>query len=500
VVRRGALVVLSAAAYAGAFPPWSQSWLAFVALVPFLWALDGPSARGGAVAGFVWGTACMSFFGYWVPVGMSHYWLQPGWFGFLFALGVAAVYGGSCFALFGGLYAGVCARFSGAGRVLVTAALYVSAELLRAHLLTGHPWLLLGYAAVPYRLWPQMADLGGVYLLSFGIVTANASLVEFVRAGSLPERRVAGAMLAAALVVPLAYGALRVHQRVETSDPIRVAIVQGNLDLGVQWRDEYFGLGLDRYLRLSEDILPARPQLVVWPEAAMTFFLATSPSYLQALVAFARRGHTELVTGGPYAAADSPDGPFYNSAFLVDAHGIRARYDKLHLLPFAEYFPLRTIRFLRRHFERVRSFVPGAELRLLPTAAGLAGMQLCFEAIFPGLVRRQVRAGAEILLNLSNDAWLQSWAGGEQHLLMVRLRAIETRRWMVRSTTTGVSAFIDSYGNVRGRIEADRREALVGEVYGSNLRTPYVVVGDLFAFACAALVAGVLLGVRRRSH
>jgi apolipoprotein N-acyltransferase len=127
-------------------------------------------------------------------------------------------------------------------------------------------------------------------------------------------------------------------------------------------------------------------------------------------------------------------------------------------------------------------------------------MQLCFEAIFPGLVRRQVQAGAEILLNLSNDAWLQSRAGGEQHLLMVRLRAIEMRRWVVRSTTTGVSAFIDSYGDVRGRIEADRREALVGEVYRSDVRTPYVVVGDLFAFACAALVAGVLVGVRRRTH
>jgi apolipoprotein N-acyltransferase len=126
-------------------------------------------------------------------------------------------------------------------------------------------------------------------------------------------------------------------------------------------------------------------------------------------------------------------------------------------------------------------------------------VQLCFEAIFPELVRAQVRLGAEILLNLSNDAWLQTHAGGEQHLQMVQLRAVETRRWVVRSTTTGVSAFIDPHGIERGRIDPDHRGALVMPVQPGEGQTVYVRVGDVFAYACMTLALVAVVGAGRRS-
>jgi apolipoprotein N-acyltransferase len=499
LLARAVAVLASAAAYAAAFPPWNQPWLAFFVPVPLLWALRRSSAGGAALVGFVWGTACISFFGYWVPVGLANYWQQPAWFGFLFALGIAMVYKGSYFAVFGWLYHRLQARYSPFQRILLTATLYVTCELARASLLTGHPWLLLGYAAAPYTTWVQMADLGGVYLLSFTIVLFGASLVELlVGTHDARGRAVATALALAACAAPLVYGQSRTRQSFDTGPTARsIAVVQANHDLGTQWREEFYGSGLESYVRLSNEITASKPALLVWPENAMTFFLTDAPVYLSAIAGFVERADTQLVAGGPYFEPGRPDGPIYNSAFLITAEGIAGRYDKVHLLPFAEYFPLRTIRFLRREFERVRSFTPAAEAVLLDTAAGRAGVLICFEAIFPELVRREVRKGAELLLNLSNDAWLQSRAGGEQHLLMVRLRAIEFRRWVVRSTTTGVSAFIDPLGRIRGRIESGAAGTLLADVRRSDTETIYFHLGDLFAWLCVITTVVAFLFGRR---
>jgi apolipoprotein N-acyltransferase len=487
-------IVLSSAAYAAAFPPWNQPWVAFVALVPLLWALRGLSAGAAAGAGFLWGTLTISLFGYWVPLGLSTYWQQPGWFSFLFALGVAVVFMGSYFTLFGWLWTRLQTRWRGVTGVLVTAALYVTCELARTTLLTGHPWLLLGYAAVPYTSWIQMADLGGVYLLSFAIVVVNAGLADLLAPDARSRRGPVTALVVAALVLPLVYGRVRLRDQFGGGDPVRTVLVQGNLDLGTQWREEFWGTGLDRYLQLSGDATRDRPRLVVWPESSMTFFLAQSPEYLRFLTAFSRLNDAQLLAGGPHAEGE--DGPYYNSAFLVGTGGIESRYDKVRLLPFAEYFPLHTLQLLRRRFERVQSFTPASELRLLDTNAGKAGVLICFEAVFPDLVRREVREGAEILVNLSNDAWLQSAAGAEQHLLMVRLRAVETRRWVVRATTTGVSAFIDFYGRLEARLDAARDGTLSAEVARSEFMTPYVRWGDLFAAACVAATVLALVATR----
>ncbi|HYD49556.1 MAG TPA: apolipoprotein N-acyltransferase, partial [Terriglobales bacterium] len=184
---------------------------------------------------------------------------------------------------------------------------------------------------------------------------------------------------------------------------------------------------------------------------------------------------------------------YYNSAFAIQPGGaITARYDKEHLLPFGEYFPLRTIRLLRRNFERVRSFTPGVSDVPLETRLGRTAVVICFEAVFPELVRRRME-GAEVLVNLSNDAWLGDNAGPRQHALMVAMRAIETRSWVVRATTTGVSAFIDPHGRVVAATEMNVAAVLDRSVVPLQITTLYERTGDLFAYACvaAALLATV---------
>jgi apolipoprotein N-acyltransferase len=204
----------------------------------------------------------------------------------------------------------------------------------------------------------------------------------------------------------------------------------------------------------------------------------------------------DLIVGSPHhdGAADEREPSYFNSAFYVASEGnLTSRYDKAHLLPFAEYFPMRFVEFLRRRFERVRYFSPGDGNTLLATRAGPAAVVICFEAIFPEIVRRQMRQGAKLLVNLSNDVWLGGGAGAEQHLAMVVLRAVENRTWVIRSTTTGISALIDPYGRITAQTKQFEQSVLNGHVVPMEIDTPYKRFGDVFAYLCvvASLAAGV---------
>lgn len=484
-------VVLSAGAYCAAFPPWSLSPLAWVALAPFLLALRGLSPGRAAGVGFLWGTLTLSGIGYWVPGAMSFYWEQPFWFGFCFALGVAFVFMGSYFALFGAAHVRIERRWGPGARPWLVAALYVTCELARANLLTGHPWLLLGYGLVPHVAFIQLADLGGVYAVSFVLALTGALVADAVA-----RRRARPLAVAVAVVAGVwGYGAIRLGMPLPSEPVVPVMVVQGNVDLGSQWREELYGEGLEQYLRLtSAGVATSRPQLVVWPESAVTFFLADEPLYAGLIGQLLQAHGADLIVGGP--RKEGEPARFYNSAFyLTPAGGIAGHYDKVHLLPFAEYFPLRTIELLRRRFERVRWFTAADEPAMLHTRFGDVATLICFEAIFPDVVRRQTAAGASLLLNLSNDGWFGPTAGSDQHLTMVALRAVENRLWVVRSTTTGVSAIVDPFGRITARAPLFAAATLDADVVPMQVTTIYERVGDLFAWLCVA--ATVVALVRR---
>jgi apolipoprotein N-acyltransferase len=285
---------------------------------------------------------------------------------------------------------------------------------------------------------------------------------------------------------------------------VPILVVQGNNDLGRQWRPEFYGRGLEQYLGLTTAAaMGASPEVIVWPESAVTFFLAHEPRYHALVTRMLGELGADLIVGGPHYEDDDPARPrYFNSAFYLDQGGaIRSRYDKRRLLPFAEYFPLRTIGFLRRKFERVRTFTAGEGTTLLDTRMGKAAVVICFEAVFPELVRERMRHGAEVLVNLSNDVWLGGGAGPAQHLAMARLRAVENRTWLVRATTTGISAIVDPRGRVRAESGTFTAETLRGEVVPMQVDTVYRRFGDLFAWTClfaALLWTFVLLRAGRR--
>jgi len=191
---------------------------------------------------------------------------------------------------------------------------------------------------------------------------------------------------------------------------------------------------------------------------------------------------------------------YRNAAFVLSPDGeVTAVYEKEHLLPFAEYFPLASLAILQQRFARVREFVRGDRTAPLPTPIGLAGIVVCNEAFFPEVTARRVRAGAEVLVNLANDGWLGDAKFSAIAFDMVTLRAVETRRWLVRASTSGPSGVVDPLGQVRARSAMEHRAVLAERVRPRTGLTVYVRFGDAFGWGCVVLVLAALIASGRRS-
>ncbi len=501
---RLALILLSAGLQALALPPVGWAPVAWIALVPLLLALHGLGTLASALGGLVWGTVAVWGVGYWVPVALATYYEQPWWFGTAFALAASVLFAGSYAALFAAGSTWLGGRTDSALRPVLVAALWVCTEFARARLLTGDPWILLGYALVPEHTMIQVADLGGVYALAFQVVLVNATLADVVIAAWQGSARWWARVVpaVAVLVAVYVYGAARVAAVASSEPAMPITVVQGNNDVGSQWREEFYGEGLAAYLDTSREAARANhSRLLVWPESSITFFLADEPAYRTAIARMLQEVGADLLLGGPHHddGTTEADVHYYNSAFYVGRDGaIASRYDKTHLLPFAEYFPLRTIDFLRRRFERVRFFTHGDPGAMLETAIGKIATVICFEGIFPEIVRAQTVHGARVLVNLSNDAWLGPGPGPEQHLAMVALRAVENRLWVIRATTTGISAFIDPTGRVVSRTETGVATFLNGSIVPMDVATVYKRWGDVFAWGCVVATAAAFVVLGRR--
>ncbi|MEW6269322.1 MAG: apolipoprotein N-acyltransferase [Thermodesulfobacteriota bacterium] len=506
-----ACTLLSAACYGLAFPPVGWHLVAWVTLAPFLLALRGAGVGRAVGLGTVWGIVAAYSVGTWMPVAVTRYYAQPVTIGVAFFVLCALITVVPYTVAFALLYRRV-ARFGGPTGVLLAAAAWTSSELLRAVSPAGNPWSLVGYAQVPVLPVVQVAELTGVFGVCFAVAAVNAALAALLDARREPDpwvreaerpRALRGLLAATAVVaLVLLYGAVRLRGPTDdapAAEPVPVAVVQGDLDLGAQWRPELYGENLEAYLRLTDATLERRrARLVVWPENALTFFVEDEPGYRRAIASVLAAHDADLLTGGPRTApgATRREPRYLNAAFVVTPRGdVRAVYEKQHLVPFAEYFPVRALDTLRRRFGRVREFSVGSQHDPLPTVAGAAGVLICNEALYGDVARDRVRRGAELLVNLSNDGWVGEARYAAIVFEMSRLRAVETGRWLVRSSTSGPSAVIDPRGRVVAYAALDEQAVLEADVVPLRGLTPYARFGDVFGWACTA--AALAAAVRR---
>ncbi|MBW2501270.1 MAG: apolipoprotein N-acyltransferase [Deltaproteobacteria bacterium] len=482
---------------------WLMAWLVPAALVN---GIEGLGPRRAAGRAFLASLVAHALLFHWFFVVTVVYGGMPAALGVLSPL-LPALYVAVFTALFAWLWS--LARIRGVAGVLLGAAVWVTVDWARGHALGGFPWATLGYAL--HRDVPLLGltRWTGVYGLSFVAAAWGIAL-----AGLWPRPRArAGRTLAlvAGLVV-MAHGLGPLLQRSDfgSVEEIRIAAVQGNIDQAEKWSEERRERILDRYARLTEQAAERGAAWVVWPETALPGLLEVDPSLSARLKLLAQRHDVVLVIGGMGVAPDESGtriGAFFDSAFVIDPEGrILDRYDKTHLVPFGEYVPLREL--LGHFFQALArglstmDVTAGSAPRAILVAGGEAleppyriGVPICYELLFPDLVRRFADSGAGVLLAITNDAWYGRTGAPHQFLAMTVLRSAENGRWTVRAANTGVSAIIDDRGRVREASALFEEGVLVADVpiVRSGEATFYARHGDVFAWLCVA-ATGVGLG------
>jgi apolipoprotein N-acyltransferase len=286
------------------------------------------------------------------------------------------------------------------------------------------------------------------------------------------------------LAATLLYGEWRLTQIFTSNEALSVAVVQAAVAPQLRGHREYRDANLTRYLALTREAATTHPALIFWPEHAVDFSLQQDSPLREAVFGVARDLGADLILGAQYAEYGWTDLHYHNSVFLI-RHGILAgRYDKTHLLPFAE------VNHFAQLFPRIHDhYEPGHRVQVLRATNTRVGAFVCFEAMYPSLVREFARLGADILTNPSNDGWFGAAAPARHALDIASVRAIENRRYLVRATTTGISAVIDPYGHMVTASEFGAPTVLTAPIYRSRAQTPYQRWGDMIAWIVLMVIS-----------
>jgi apolipoprotein N-acyltransferase len=499
---RVGLAVGSGLVCAAAFPPWDVGSLAFLGLTPLFLALEGSTPRHAAWLGYAAGLSFYLATIWWVINTMTTYGRMP------LPLSLVALL------LLSGILAGYTAAFAGllvAGRhwlrlprgiePVLAAGLWVGLEFLRTYLFSGFPWALLGYSQYRQPTVRLLASAAGVYGISALLLVVNGALACVLGAclgrdaRAHPWRGALVPVSLAGLAVLATVGYARVVWRDPAGGaPIRVALLQGNIDQSLKWDRRYQTETLDIYERLTRRAAAEKPALIVWPETAVPFFLRREPELSARVHRLAAETGIPLLTGSPDAGED---GRLYNSAFLLGGDGrIRGRYDKRHLVPFGEYVPLhRLFFFLDKLVVGIGDFGRGRAATVFSPDGARFGVMICYEVIFPGEVREFVRGGADFLVNITNDAWFGRSGAPYQHLAMAAMRAVENGTYLVRAANTGISAVIAPTGTILAETDIFTEGALVGTIHRRQSETPYTRYGDVVAWISAAFLGAYVLAL-----
>ena len=512
---------------AGPTPLWRTAFC-WIALLPLLFALLANDKRGnpltinqgfllGYVCGFVW------YLGncYWIYQTMYLY----GALAKPIAAGILVLfclYLGLYHALFGTLISTFRNRFGRQTALLLVPFAWVAVELARARI-TGLPWDILGVAQVDNPLLTRLAPITGAYGLSFIIAAVNALWLIRIRVRehrfTRPVLTVAGVAIIVLYVVALRLiAAPKPDATTATATLVQENLEVGAANTGPQPTTEEFLQSfsyLSRYpsprFLLGIPELPGTPSvylirrqsaseapdtnsptptdLIVWPESPAPF-TDTDPQFRNAIATLAREAQAPVIVGNtgfePSTSTRSGYIPYNRASFVTADGNFDGHYDKMHLVPFGEYVPFKDLFFFAKNLlNEVGSFEPGKQRTVFNTGGHTYGAFICYESIFGDEMRQYPLEGADVLINISNDGWYGDTSAAWQHLNMVRMRAIENHRWVLRATNTGVTAAINPDGRVTAAAPRHQRTSIRVHFGYEHDLTFYSHYGDLFAYACA---------------
>lgn len=486
---------------AAAFPRMDQGWLAWIAWIPLILFVVRSNSRRAAFAGG-WIAGVFGFFISlrWMPEVMLKYGgMHPisAWAAYALLIFILACYP-----------AAVCAGIRhlmfcrGRRMILLFPFAWVVMEFFQSVTpIGGLPWLLAGYTQTRFLPAIQIADITGIYGVSFLVLGVNTAIVWYV----LRQRRgfaayapllSIGVLFAGALI----YGQNVVSHMEKIDARLRAALLQGNLSID-EPRSVLYEKFPQGYERMADSLAADSVDILVLPESPTPKIFSNDENYRHAMEALARRYPLGMVFGNTNTIQKA-DGTevYFNSAFFLDRHGaLTGIYDKIHLVPFGEYIPHKRVFFFAETVsDEMGGFSAGKDFRILNLGEHPSNAVICFEAAFPDLVRRFVNQGSQVIVNLVNDGWYGVSDAPYQHLAIARVRAVENRRYMLRAANSGISAVIEPTGRIQtstGLMQEDICQGRFAFLIGKTFYTRY---GDVFVFLCAIICVGFCLGACTR--
>jgi apolipoprotein N-acyltransferase len=505
--------VFSGTLLCAAFPSFDQAVLAWCGMVPLLVVIIRANPLSVFLLSFACGAAFFLGLFNWIRIVPAY---TP-----LHHL-LLAVYLGSFFAVFG-LVTAVIRRRAGVSTALwVAPFIWVPLEFLRSNSgFLALPWGLLGHTQYS-SLWPlQLASVAGVYGISFLIVMVNAAIAglfhiflpmafnRFSRAVDRTERRniTVFSVTTLCLLVAVLLSGRAVLNRPVDGKPIKLALVQGNIRQSEKWDPKNASAIMKVYSVLTRKAARTAPDLIVWPESATPRSIVVDRRILNQVQELAQEAGAHMLIGSSSLQKFNLKRPekakYVNSAFLIEPiSGKRPdqRYDKIRLFPFGEYLPYKDrLPWSAIGVPIIDNYIAGRDFTLFKLSGVRIAVPICWENLFSGMVRKFARNGAQLIINLTNEAWFGDTTAPYQFLAMNVFRAVETGLYVVRCANTGISCIIDPRGRITGRVrDSDGKDVLVsgilsGEVAARDAVTVYYRYGDWLVWLCTAVASGILL-------
>ncbi len=481
--------LLSGALLPLAFAPYDWPVMAVVSLVLFLLSLQGLKPAAAAIVGYAFGWGCFGHGVYWVYFSIHHFGHAPLWLAVLIMLVMVAI-----LALYVALFAYVLNRFfqhSLTVRYLLAfPSLWVGLEALRAVLFTGFPWLSLGFSQIDTWLssWGQVF---GVLGISWLVVLTAGALVCVFHVKNIMHKATAALLITVSWVG--GFELKNVSWVEAAGEPIKVALLQGNVPQEIKWLRSFRTTNIDIYRQMTRQQRDV--DLIVWPETAIpAFYHAVKNTLIAELQQEAQNYQSDIVIGFPVM----PDGTseYYNGLYSVRQAG--DFYLKRHLVPLGEYMPLKPFSTIIMGYLNIplSDFSAGSDDQPLLRGAGYPfASSICYENVFQqtsidGLPK------AAYLVNVSNDTWFGDTIAPYQHLQMARMRALESGRYMLRSTNTGLTVIVNEHGEIIKQAPMFKRAALRGEILPLKGATPFVLGGWWFIYML--IVLALMFGYLKR--
>ncbi|MEO8379099.1 MAG: apolipoprotein N-acyltransferase [Acidobacteriota bacterium] len=495
------LALLTGVLFAFAFPSVGQGWLALIALAPLLVAIvRAKSVREAFFLG--WASMAMAWLIMvpWVVRVMSHYGGLPYVTGVALFVAMALYLG-----LYGALFAAVVKRLGLGARFapwLLVPLAWAAVEYLRTFFLTGFPWNLIAAALIDFPTLIQIDRFAGPYFTGALILIPAVVVAWLITQRTVLISRVL--VIGGASVLLLVWWgtglvASKLNARPRGGATFTAALLQPNISQEMRWNEENVVTLYKKMIDMTVEAADRGATVIIWPESTVPLSFTETAFYRSAIEELSRERGLDIILGSVATDPARPES-LWNSAFLVSGGRTIGRYDKIRLVPFGEYVPLRRLLFFAKKLvHAVGQFEFGTNEMPLAGKAKY-GPAICYEIVYPQITRTQIRNGADVLVTITNDAWYDGTSAPEQHLRQARLRAIEGDRYLLRAGTTGISAFIDPTGHMLSWVPMGKEGILYANFELRTTVTPYVRFGDWFAWsACVVIVAMLAMGMRRRT-